>query len=579
MGLANPGVLYLDLYAGEVDHQGHATNQPAALDEVLTHLDSVAGRIWSIIQAGPLAKETLLVVVSDHGMNNVPGIFSQAFSLPDLLSTPLGGAHHVITNRHQLSDFKLKGLDPLVERVITPSTASFYLAGEAQHYPTAWLDLDGNERASVHLRNSDLNKIHVLLQQLSRPDLNVKIRRAAATCLMKTIARNRDSWATTIEELDEELAALKREIETRKQARQAGSKRWSRDEKSQGLDKAARRQSEQLEKWQTELDEYQSYLAHLRALLSIDFDSEHAFNKKVSDYVPEMSLGENNDVFQLQHYVAGPAADGLVLSERGDLDEERSFRHIDYFSLLVSQRVRNNPQPALSSRPVDFVAMRLPADAAAEAGAKNVYWLYGDEDKQLLILQNDAGEITLRPIKRLCQEETGHISWISAPWTPTLPLQLFEDPELKIHGDRALWLSSWHSERDWFAAIHKCRYSNGVIGVTEQFSPISDNVPGPPNTSPLLLRYERRLRQLVQPDFQVFAADHWNFNARNFNPGGNHGSFLRISTHSVWMMAGAGVPVRSIDTPYDSLNFASTVLDLLGKPAPMPDRIVNLQAQ
>jgi len=89
-----------------------------------------------------------------------------------------------------------------------------------------------------------------------------------------------------------------------------------------------------------------------------------------------------------------------------------------------------------------------------------------------------------------------------------------------------------------------------------------------------MLRYERHRRELVQADFHVFAADHWNFNVRSFNPGGNHGGFFRISTHSVWMMAGAGLPTKVINAPYDSLNFASTVLTLLDHTPPMPDRAV-----
>jgi anthranilate phosphoribosyltransferase len=59
----------------------------------------------------------------------------------------------------------------------------------------------------------------------------------------------------------------------------------------------------------------------------------------------------------------------------------------------------------------------------------------------------------------------------------------------------------------------------------------------------------------------------WNFNVRNFNPGGNHGSFFRISTHSVFMLAGAGVPAGlRVEEPYDSLNFVPTLLELLGRP-------------
>ena len=63
----------------------------------------------------------------------------------------------------------------------------------------------------------------------------------------------------------------------------------------------------------------------------------------------------------------------------------------------------------------------------------------------------------------------------------------------------------------------------------------------------------------------VLANNHWNFNVRGFNPGGNHGSFFRISTHSVFMIAGAGVPAGlSIERPYDSLSFAPTILSLAG---------------
>ena len=50
--------------------------------------------------------------------------------------------------------------------------------------------------------------------------------------------------------------------------------------------------------------------------------------------------------------------------------------------------------------------------------------------------------------------------------------------------------------------------------------------------------YARRKRELVEPDMLIIANDHWNFDVRGFNPGGNHGSFFRISTHSIFMIAG-----------------------------------------
>jgi hypothetical protein len=95
---------------------------------------------------------------------------------------------------------------------------------------------------------------------------------------------------------------------------------------------------------------------------------------------------------------------------------------------------------------------------------------------------------------------------------------------------------------------------------------------------PVMLRYEKRRRALVEADFHIFAADHWNFNVRFPNAGGNHGAFFRISTHAVWMVAGAGVARKMIDAPYDGLDFASTMLAILGKPVPMPERVVPLKS-
>ena len=56
---------------------------------------------------------------------------------------------------------------------------------------------------------------------------------------------------------------------------------------------------------------------------------------------------------------------------------------------------------------------------------------------------------------------------------------------------------------------------------------------------------------------------------RGFNPGGNHGAFFRISTHSTLMFSGGnktGIPRATvIDEPYDTMSFVPTVLALTGQ--------------
>ena len=95
-----------------------------------------------------MADRTILALVSDHGMNSEIGTFSQGYNLIDLFCSSAGGGHHVMTNRHPMGEYKLKGLNPFVSQVVSASRESFYLQDQAEQYPTALMDLDGNERAS-----------------------------------------------------------------------------------------------------------------------------------------------------------------------------------------------------------------------------------------------------------------------------------------------------------------------------------------------------------------------------------------------------------------------------------------------
>ena len=123
------------------------------------------------------------------------------------------------------------------------------------------------------------------------------------------------------------------------------------------------------------------------------------------------------------------------------------------------------------------------------------------------------------------------------------------------------WLNGWHEEREWLHAVHRTKYSNGVIGLYEQFHRV-----------PLNDKFQDHRRRIAQTDMLIFANDHWNFNVRSFNPGGNHGSLLCVSTHSVLMLAGGeGTGIKRgvvVEDPYDSLSFMPSILHLMGKDEP-----------
>jgi hypothetical protein len=150
-----------------------------------------------------------------------------------------------------------------------------------------------------------------------------------------------------------------------------------------------------------------------------------------------------------------------------------------------------------------------------------------------------------------------------------------EDPNLNIPGgtDRTAWLSQWHTDAEWLVALHKTHYSNGLIGLQEELARheierLSTTDPKLTEDERLMREYARRKRELVEPDMLIVAQDHWNFDVRGFNPGGNHGSFFRISTHSTFMVAGGSrtnVPrALNIEAPYDSMSYVPTLLALTG---------------
>src|SRR4030095_12502081 len=131
-----------------------------------------------------------------------------------------------------------------------------------------------------------------------------------------------------------------------------------------------------------------------------------------------------------------------------------------------------------------------------------------------------------------------------------------------------------HTEVEWLEALHRTEYSNGLIGLNEEMTrhPFEQlNVADPKLTDDqrTMRQLLKRERELCEPELLIVANNHWNFDVRGFNPGGNHGSFFRISTHSTLMIAGGiktGIPrAATVDEPYDSLSFVPTMLALTGE--------------
>ena len=580
--LKDPRIRYLDFYTTEFDHAAHHNRDRETHLASLQELDRIIGRIWATIQQTPQAAETALVVVSDHGTNTDERIYSQGFNLVKLLASRAGGGHHVITKRRLMSDYALKSIYPLVPLITTTTDDSFYLKGQSTDYPTALVDFDGNERASIHLRNSDLNALHILLAELQSKKLSPALTRAAIETFFAIIEEHRADWQKLHTHLQEELGALRRLIERERALAARQPKKWSAADEDAGRDKEARRINARVDSWTTDERKYTQYAATLSNLLSLRRETFDAARLNIPDLIAKNAMGEQNTIRELQNYTVGLGPGGLTLAPDGSLDRQKSFARVNYFSLLRELKVRNNVQPEVDSRPVDFIAVRVPAEALFDANKKDLradeaVWLYRGEENQTLVLARHerGGELLLRhvPIAHLRQGGDGVIRYERVPWRAELPLKMFEDPRLIVPTNerREDWLDRWHSDLDWLRALHLTAYSNGLIGLQEQFGrhlapAMEADTPGLSTDDQLIRRFRRRQRVLVETDLLILANNHWNFDVRGFNPGGNHGSFFRVSTHSMLMLAGGErtrIPrALVIREPYDSLSFVPTILAL-----------------
>jgi hypothetical protein len=244
--------------------------------------------------------------------------------------------------------------------------------------------------------------------------------------------------------------------------------------------------------------------------------------------------------------------------------------------------MRNNVQPHVGNKPIDMTATRIDSHLVAELVKEtdllpDAVWIYGGPDRQALILaRENQGILSLRyvPIKDLRADGAGKLRFEIAEWAEGYPLRIYEDRNVaELPEARKVWLNKWHTDLEWLRVLHKTNYSIGIVGFYEELAkhrqPGHDaREVGHSSAERLMQRFARRQRELIETDLLVVANNHWNFDVRGFNPGGNHGSFFRISTLSTLMLAGGeqtGIPrALNVEEPYDSLSFVPTVLALTG---------------
>lgn len=578
-----PDIDYFDLYSAEFDHVSHLNNSDEARFQSLKKLDYTLGMIWTAIQRSSRANETALIIVSDHGLNSVSTSYSQGFNLVELLQSSEGGGHHVVTKLRPRLEYSVKGLNPYDSPYVNAAKNSPYLKGQADKYPTAKFDLDGNERASLWLRDNRLNILQILLQQLQNAKLSPAVRKAAENEFFRQIELRRAVWQNSFNNWNAELDAMRAQIAQNQEKIARLPKKFSNEEFIKGIDKDARRLQAQTAADIADEKQRREYLRVLANLLELKPQNFNAKKIKAADFIPENSLGEINSIYHSTNYVIRLGKFGLQINTDGTLNLEKSFDRINYFDFFTSQKVRNNVQKDVGSAPIDFVAATIPieqikANLSDELKSdEDSIWIYASPEKQVLILtrrdENGQNFYKYLPIRNLSQKENGEIHYEPDELSEGLPFHYFEDENLNVPRE---WLSEWHSEQEWLEATHLTKYSAAIINIYEQLaehkleafrsSKKSAELTSEPN---LLDRFRLHQRKSVKSDLLILANDRWHFDVKGFNSGGNHGSFFRISSNSVLMFAG-GRQTRipkglSIKKPYDGLSFVPTIFSLLGE--------------
>lgn len=553
--------LYIDYYNPIFDETLHGDRSRETARRVLKEVDLFIGRVYTAVLRSPLANDTVLVVVSDHGFNRDDSKYSQGFNLGRYLLTREFGAHHLLTKRYILSAYAYKTtFTPFASEATTESSQSYYLKGRKE-YVTAALDYDGNERAALLLRNADWNRLHMLWGALRQPQLGPDMRATLAGEFFDIAEAAKPVWRQELRGLDEEIAALSRKAEETRSEFERVRKKVSVP--------VWRKLKAKAENFELYANSYRRYSRALHLLLGIQRPDFDFAKMRIEDFIPPHSLGPRNTAGDLLAY---PVA----------LNPDGSFLTIDYPELLASQKVRNNVQPGISPQPVDFMAHRIPyaeiSGSLKAAGldiAQDVVWLYGDRQHQAFLLLELSPDGTRRlryvPVRNVHSPKAGQVAFEVANFEEGFPLHLWEDSSFVVNGSRLQFLENFHTEAEWRQALASTRYALSVTGLyalLERPDRYYETFKTQSEDDRLVERFYNRSRNHTEPDLHILASDGWNFDVKGFNPGGNHGSLFQKSLRSTLMFWGGDhiniARGKAVDEPYDTLSFLPTLFEAAG---------------
>lgn len=577
-------------YFTQTDHQQHAEPSPEGLLFRLVHFDELLGEVFHAIEHSQRRDHTYVVMVSDHGQEFVPGLTAASVPLTRLFRTPWLGGHTTQTLLSEETDraltVPLAGIDfPRVyESDFSPYGAAAPKGLGEKGWPTAYVEPFGNARAEIHLRNNDLNRLHLLLLAIRRGGWE------------------EPAWGRLDQRLQETLAGIGRwlpgELEGARDYYAGGLEQmryWKQSADPYRRDSAARLHAElkRLEPQLKTLERLQGLVekaAHGNALGTL-----RAQRFRVEDYIPRKFYGPRNSFFQLSHYTLGLDARQQWVETTADLQGRRVA--MNYFQVLSDYAVPNPPVPG-NRNPFDLILYALPPQgiqpALVEAGlvapgepVEDVLWVRSTAQDnpvkggEALILRRPDGSIKYVPLEQFDQEPDGRFRL--RPGAGPDPLALLFDPSFRglAGADPSAWLAQWHSAAEWLEALYRTRYTNALLVfldlagrnyrrslTTPEFAQSLAGFRSEESKRRYLRGLERKYSNFMG-DFWVWSSEHYNFSSKGPEPAGAHGGLgWRVARTSFYVWGGEHTGLRRgevLEQPATTLDIAPTVLCLAGR--------------
>lgn len=578
---------FLSGYFTQMDHQQHAEPSPEGLLFRLIHFDELLGRVFRAIERSQRRDNTYVVMVSDHGQEFVPGLTATSVPLTRVFRTRWFGGHTTQTLLSEETDRALtvpvRGVDyPRVyESRLSPYGQAAPKGLGEKGWPTAYVEPFGNARAEIHLRNNDLNCLHLVLLAIRRGGWSP------------------EQWERLRKRLQETLVAIRGWLPDKLEAMRdyrAGAFDWihflERSADPYQGDTGGRLRIEM-----KRLDPQLATLARLEELVN-QAQTQSVLSAlrqkkfKVEDFIPRKFYGPRNSFHQLSHYTIGLDDNQQWVETTVDLQGHRV--PMNYFQILSSFAVPNPPTPD-NRNPFDLILYAIPPERikpvlvekksiGPEDVLRDVLWVRSTtknnphQGGEALIVRREDDQSKYIPIEHLEQDSQGRFSFATGARKD--PLALLHDPNfLAVAGDDpTAWLAGWHTPHAWLRAIHETRYTTALLVFLDLAGQNYRKFMGTPEFERNLVgfsseaakqRYIGGLQRKYQDfmgDFWVWSSEHFNFSSKGPEPAGAHGGLgWRVARTSFLVWGGSHTGLRQgavLEEPATTLDVAPTILCL-----------------